>query len=82
MEVGALHGGIHHWPGMDSKYIVLPNSNANYLGMIQTLIVILIVAAAVFFVVRRAVRLGKGKRGCGCGCDNCNKCPYSNKPHK
>ena len=40
--------------------------------MWQTIIVILIVAAAVFFAVRRVVRLSKGKGGgCGCGCDGC-----------
>ena len=39
----------------------------------QTIIVILIVAAALFCAVRRLVRTlrGKNKGGCGCGCDGC-----------
>ena len=39
--------------------------------MIQTLIVILIVAAAVVFTVRKVARTAKGKEGCGCGCKDC-----------
>ena len=39
--------------------------------MIQTLIVILLVAAAVFFAVRRLVRTLRGKGGCPGGCDHC-----------
>jgi hypothetical protein len=37
----------------------------------QTVIVILIVVAALFFAVRRLVRILKRKEGCGCGCDHC-----------
>lgn len=39
--------------------------------MTQTIIALLIVAAAVAFTVCRVVRLGKGKSGCGCGCKDC-----------
>lgn len=39
--------------------------------MTQTIIALLIVAAAVIFVVHRVVRLGKGKGGGGCGCKDC-----------
>ena len=42
----------------------------------QTIIVILIVAAALFFAVRRLVRTlrSKDKDGCSCGC-SCEGCP-------
>lgn len=39
--------------------------------MIETLIVILIITAALFFVVRFIVKASKGKGSCGCGCGNC-----------
>ena len=39
--------------------------------MMQTLIVILIVAAALFFAVRRLVRTLRGKGGCPGGCQGC-----------
>ena len=39
--------------------------------MIQTVIVILVVAAAVFFAVRRLVRTLRNKGGCACGCTEC-----------
>ena len=42
--------------------------------MIQTVIVLLIVACAVFFAVRWIVRTVKGKGGCQCSCSGC---PYS-----
>ena len=41
--------------------------------MIQTVIVILILAATLFFTVRWIVRTTRGKGGCGCGCSGC---PY------
>ncbi len=41
--------------------------------MTQTVIVILIVAAALFFAVRRLVRTIRGKGTCNCGC---NRCPH------
>lgn len=41
--------------------------------MLQTVIVILVVAAAGVFTVWRLVRIlrGKDRGGCGCGCDHC-----------
>lgn len=39
--------------------------------MIQTAIVILIVATTVFFAVRWIVCTTRGKGGCGCGCSGC-----------
>ena len=41
--------------------------------MWQTAIVILILAATVFFAVRWIVRTAKGKGGCACGCTGCPK---------
>ena len=37
----------------------------------QTIIVIVTVVAALFFAVRRLVRILKRKEGCSCGCDHC-----------
>ena len=37
----------------------------------QTILVILLVAVAVFFAVRRLVRTLRGKSGCTGGCDHC-----------
>ncbi|MBR4773323.1 MAG: FeoB-associated Cys-rich membrane protein [Bacteroidales bacterium] len=48
--------------------------------MTQTIIVILIVAAAVFFAVRRLLRTVKRKDG-GCGC-GCSGCPYRGECNK
>ena len=42
--------------------------------MTQTIIVLLIVAATVFFAVRRVVHTVRRKGG-GCGC-GCSDCPY------
>jgi len=40
--------------------------------MVQTIIVILIVATVLFFTVRRVVQTIRGKRSaCNCGCDHC-----------
>lgn len=39
--------------------------------MIQGILVAVILAVAVFFVVRGVVRTLKGKGGCSCGCENC-----------
>ncbi len=47
--------------------------------MIQTAIVILIVATTVFFAVRWIVRTTRGKGGCGCGCSGC---PYRGECNK
>ncbi|MBP5342066.1 MAG: FeoB-associated Cys-rich membrane protein [Bacteroidales bacterium] len=47
--------------------------------MIQTVIVGVIVATALFFAGRRITRTVKGKGGCGCGCDSC---PYKGDCNK
>lgn len=50
--------------------------------MIQKVIVLLIVAAAVFFAVRRLARTVK-KKDCGCGCSGCpykGTCKKENPP--
>lgn len=47
--------------------------------MIQMIIAGLLVAAAVFFAVRRLLRTLKGRGGCGCGCHDC---PYSKECHQ
>ena len=47
--------------------------------MLQTIIVILIVAVTVFFTVRWIVRSARGKGGCGCGCKGC---PYKGSCNK
>ncbi|MCR5822765.1 MAG: FeoB-associated Cys-rich membrane protein [Bacteroidales bacterium] len=49
--------------------------------MVQTIIVVLVVTAALFFAVRGLIRTFRGRGGCGCGC---SKCPYSDccKSHK
>lgn len=39
--------------------------------MWQTIIVVIILAATLFFVVRWLVRTLKGKGGCSCGCQGC-----------
>ena len=39
--------------------------------MIQTIIALAIVAAAVGFAVRGLVRTLKGKKSCSCGCSHC-----------
>ena len=39
--------------------------------MTQTIIVGIVVAAALFFAVRRLLRTLKGKGGCHGGCDGC-----------
>ena len=39
--------------------------------MVQTVIALVIVAAAVVMAVVRIVRTMRGKGGCGCGCDHC-----------
>lgn len=39
--------------------------------MLQTVIALLIVAAAVGFAVRGLVRTLRGKSGCSCGCSHC-----------
>ncbi len=39
--------------------------------MLQTIITLLIVAAAVGFAVRGLVRTLRNKKGCSCGCSNC-----------
>jgi hypothetical protein len=41
--------------------------------MVDTLVVLAIVAVAAWYVVRRFVSMGKGGGGCGCGCS----CPGS-----
>lgn len=42
----------------------------------QIVIVILILAVTLFLVVRRIVRMFKGKGGGGCSC-GCRNCPHS-----
>ena len=37
-------------------------------AIIQTIIVLAIVAAALVFVLRRVMKTGRGKGDCGCGC--------------
>ena len=49
--------------------------------MIQTVIVGLIVATALFFAGRRIAHTVKGKGDCGCG-GGCEGCPYSGDCHK
>ncbi|MBQ6956844.1 MAG: FeoB-associated Cys-rich membrane protein [Bacteroidales bacterium] len=45
--------------------------------MIQTIIVILILLATLFFVMRWIVRQVKGNKGnCSCGC-GCTHCPHN-----
>jgi len=39
--------------------------------MLQTVIALLIVAAAVGFAVRGLVRTFRSKKGCSCGCTGC-----------
>lgn len=39
--------------------------------MIQTILVILLVTAALFFAVQRLLRILRGKGGCPGGCDHC-----------
>lgn len=39
--------------------------------MIETLIVILIITAALLYAVRFIVKASKGKGSCGCGCGIC-----------
>ena len=44
--------------------------------IIQTIIVLAIVAAALIYVLRRVIKTGRGKGDCGCGCGrkcNCKK---------
>lgn len=49
----------------------------------QTLIVILIVAASVLFTARRLWRTAKGKDGCGCGCSDCpHRCQCQREDHE
>ena len=41
--------------------------------IIQTIIVLVIVAAALVYVLRRVIKTGRGKGDCGCGCGkHCN----------
>jgi len=42
----------------------------------QFFLVILILAVTLFFVVRRIIRLTKGKGGGGCSC-GCHNCPHN-----
>lgn len=39
--------------------------------MVQTIIALVIVGAAVGFAVRRLMRTLRNKKGCSCGCSNC-----------
>ena len=50
----------------------------------QILIVILILAVTLFLVVRRIIRMlkGKGGGGCSCGCQNCPHSRSCNTPHR
>ena len=45
--------------------------------MIQTILVAIIVAAAVVFAVWRIARAAKGKGGCGCDKCHCHDCKFS-----
>lgn len=41
--------------------------------IIQTIVVLAIVAAALVFVLRRVIKTSRGKNDCGCGCGKqCN----------
>jgi len=50
--------------------------------IIQTIVVLGIVAVALVYVLRRVVKMtrGKGKGDCGCGCGK--NCHCNNKPGK
>ncbi len=46
-------------------------------ALIQTIVVLGIVAVALVFVLRRVIKMTRGKGGdcgCGCGCGNNSKC--------
>ena len=47
--------------------------------IIQTFIVLAIVAAALIYVLRRVIKMSRGKGDCGCGCGKDCKC---DKPKK
>ena len=50
--------------------------------MTQTVIVILILAATLFFTLRWLIRTVKGRGGCSCGCKGCphsGGCPSAKK---
>ncbi|MBW1787896.1 MAG: FeoB-associated Cys-rich membrane protein [Deltaproteobacteria bacterium] len=38
-------------------------------------IVAVIVALAVFLILRRFLRISKNESNCGCGCSGCAECP-------
>ena len=47
-------------------------------GIIQTIVVLGIVAVALLYVLRRVIKTTRGKGDCGCGKD----CKCNNKPGK
>ena len=38
------------------------------IAVIQTIVVLAIVAVALIYVLRRVIKTGRGKGDCGCGC--------------
>ena len=49
-------------------------------GVIQTIVVLGIVAVALLYVLRQVIKTTRGKGDCGCGCGKDCKC--NNKPGK
>jgi hypothetical protein len=47
--------------------------------IIQTIVALAIVAAALVFVLRRVIKTGRGKDDCGCGCGKNCKCDKAKK---
>ncbi|GEM_PF-4411249 len=39
----------------------------------QTAIVIIVIAAAALYLIRRTVKQSNGTSGCGCGCESCGQ---------
>lgn len=39
----------------------------------QTTIVVILVAVAALYLIRRTVKQSNAKGGCGCGCDSCGQ---------
>ena len=51
-------------------------------ALIQTIVVLGIVAIALLYVLRRIIRTSRGKGDCGCGCGKDCKCNQSRKTHQ
>lgn len=47
--------------------------------IIETIVALAIVAAALVFVLRRVIKTGRGKGDCGCGCGKDCKCDKAKK---